>query len=287
MIIGFIGVGTMGTPIVLNLLKKGFSVKIYARRSDTENVKKVVEKGGTLLKSLKEIGSNADVVMTCLPSPAASEEVILGENGVLKSMKKGSIIVELSTVPASLIRKIGEVAVHHGVEVLDAPISGGRKRAEEGTLTIMVGGKKEVFNKCLPIFQAIAQRIYHVGELGNGEKIKLINSLIANINLLVALEGLKIARKSAIDLLMLHEIIDNSTGQSWMWTNWIKSILKNESLGVKLEIMLKDLKLAFSMANEIGFEAKFCKLASEIIKESVEFFSGDADASILYQSSER
>ncbi|MEM2291757.1 MAG: NAD(P)-dependent oxidoreductase [Nitrososphaerota archaeon] len=287
MIIGFIGVGTMGTPIVLNLLKKGFSVKIYARRSDTENVKKVVEKGGTLLKSLKEIGSNADVVMTCLPSPAASEEVILGENGVLNSMKEGSVIVELSTVPASLIRKIGEVAVHHGVEVLDAPISGGRKRAEEGTLTIMVGGKKEVFNKCLPIFQAIAQRIYHVGELGNGEKIKLINSLIANINLLVALEGLKIARKSAIDLLMLHEIIDNSTGQSWMWTNWIKSILKNESLGVKLEIMLKDLKLAFSMANEIGFEAKFCKLASEIIKESVEFFSGDADASILYQSSER
>ncbi|MEM2182330.1 MAG: NAD(P)-dependent oxidoreductase [Nitrososphaerota archaeon] len=282
MIIGFIGVGTMGTPIVLNLLKKGFSVKIYARRSDTENVKKVVEKGGTLLKSLKEIGSNADVVMTCLPSPAASEEVILGENGVLNSMKEGSVIVELSTVPASLIRKIGEVAVHHGVEVLDAPISGGRKRAEEGTLTIMVGGKKEVFNKCLPIFQAIAQRIYHVGELGNGEKIKLINSLIANINLLVALEGLKIARKSAIDLLMLHEIIDNSTGQSWMWTNWIKSILKNESLGVKLEIMLKDLKLAFSMANEIGFEAKFCKLASEIIKESVECFSGDADASILY-----
>ncbi|MEM2755342.1 MAG: NAD(P)-dependent oxidoreductase, partial [Candidatus Methanomethylicia archaeon] len=247
MIIGFIGVGTMGTPIVLNLLKKGFSVKIYARRSDTENVKKVVEKGGTLLKSLKEIGSNADVVMTCLPSPAASEEVILGENGVLNSMKEGSVIVELSTVPASLIRKIGEVAVHHGVEVLDAPISGGRKRAEEGTLTIMVGGKKEVFNKCLPIFQAIAQRIYHVGELGNGEKIKLINSLIANINLLVALEGLKIARKSAIDLLMLHEIIDNSTGQSWMWTNWIKSILKNEPLGVKLEIMLKDLKLAFSM----------------------------------------
>ncbi len=121
-----------------------------------------------------------------------------------------------------------------------------------------------------------------VGELGNGEKIKLINSLIANINLLVALEGLKIARRSAIDLLMLHEIIDNSTGQSWMWTNWIKSILKNESLGVKLEIMLKDLKLAFSMANEIGFEAKFCKLASEIIKESVECFSGDADASILY-----
>ncbi|MEM3156890.1 MAG: NAD(P)-dependent oxidoreductase, partial [Nitrososphaerota archaeon] len=182
---------------------------------------------------------------------------ILGENGVLNSMKEGSVIVELSTVPASLIRKIGEVAVHHGVEVLDAPISGGRKRAEEGTLTIMVGGKKEVFNKCLPIFQAIAQKIYHVGELGNGEKIKLINSLIANINLLVALEGLKIARKSAIDLLMLHEIIDNSTGQSWMWTNWIKSILKNESLGVKLEIMLKDLKLAFSMANEIGFEAKF------------------------------
>ncbi len=121
-----------------------------------------------------------------------------------------------------------------------------------------------------------------VGELGNGEKIKLINSLIAIINLLVALEELKIARRSAIDLLMLHEIIDNSTGQSWMWINWIKSILKNESLGVKLEIMLKDLKLAFSMANEIGFEAKFCKLASEIIKESVEFFSGDADASILY-----
>ncbi|MEM3906602.1 MAG: NAD-binding protein [Nitrososphaerota archaeon] len=121
-----------------------------------------------------------------------------------------------------------------------------------------------------------------VGELGNGEKIKLINSLIANINLLVALEGLKIARRSAIDLLMLHEIIDNSTGQSWMWTNWIKSILKNESLGVKLKIMLKDLKLAFSMTNEVGFEAKFCKLASEIIKESVECFSGNADASILY-----
>ena len=283
MMIGFVGVGTMGTPIVLNLLKKGFSVKIYARNPHSENVKKVINNGATLLKSLEELGSSSEIIMTCLPRPEISEEIILGERGVLPFMRKGSIIIELSTVPASLVKKIGEVAMQRSVDVLDAPISGGRKKAEEGTLTIMVGGKKEVFEKCLSIFHAIGQKIYYVGELGNGEKIKLINSLIANTNLLVALEGLKLAKNSSIDLQMLHDIIDNSTGQSWMWSNWIKTMLRNEPLGVKLEIMLKDMLLALSTASELGLELEFCQLATKTIKKYIEIFSGTADALSLHE----
>jgi 3-hydroxyisobutyrate dehydrogenase-like beta-hydroxyacid dehydrogenase len=282
MVIGFIGIGTMGTPIVLNLLRKGFHVNVYARRP-TENLNKVINNGAFFQKSLQEIGASSDVIMTCLPRPESSEEVILGETGVLRFMKRGSIIIELSTVPPSLVKRFGQTAGLYGVNMLDAPISGGRKRAEEGTLTIMVGGEKEVFEKCLPIFRAIGQKIYYVGELGNGEKIKLINSLIANTNLLVALEGLKLAKNSSVDLKTVFDIIENSTGQSWMWSNWIRAILNQEYLGVKLDIMIKDLSLALSMAKELGIETEFCKLAIKIVEEKIRKVSGMADASILYQ----
>lgn len=279
--IGFIGIGTMGAPIVLNLLKRGFQVAVYARRH-TENLKKVIDNGAIMLNSLPEIGSRCNIVMTCLPRPEVSEEVILGENGVLKFMKKGSTIIELSTVSPSLIKKIGKYAEQRGISILDAPISGGQKKAMEGTLTIIVGGDKEVFERCLPIFHTIGKNIYYVGELGNGEKIKLINSLIANTNLLVALEGLKIANLASVNLELLHEVIDKCTGQSWMWTNWVKAILDHEYLNVKLDIMLKDLDLAFSMAKELGIEPEFCKLAIKIIKENIERSSGSTDASALY-----
>ncbi len=282
MVIGFIGIGTMGTPIVQNLLRKGFHVNVYARRP-TENLNKVISGGASFSKSLQEVSTSSDVIMTCLPRPESSEEVILGETGILRFMKKGSIIIELSTVPPSLIKRIGQTASLYGVDVLDAPISGGRKRAEEGTLTIIVGGEKEVFEKCLPIFQAIGQKIYYVGELGNGEKIKLINSLIANTNLLVALEGLKLAKNFSIDLKTIFDVIENSTGQSWMWSNWIKAILNQEYLGVKLDIMIKDLRLAFSMTKELGIEPEFCKLAIKIVEGHIRKVSGIADASFLYR----
>jgi 3-hydroxyisobutyrate dehydrogenase-like beta-hydroxyacid dehydrogenase len=280
--VGFIGLGTMGTPIVLNLLKSGFKVKVNSAHLNSDNVKLAVKHGAVVAETPKEAAIGSDVVMFSLPSPEVSENVSMGKNGVLDGASAGTIIIELSTVPPSTVKKIGKAAKKKGVDVLDAPVSGGRKGAELGTLTIMVGGKKEVFDKCLPIFKAIGKRIYYVGELGSGEAVKLINSLIAITNLIVAREGIKIAVNAGINLKLLHKIVDASTGQSWIWSNWIPLFIKKEKANSKIDISYKDLTSAISMAKELGVDVVVSSKALDLIKYYKKKGLGKSDILTLF-----
>src|SRR5580698_9599753 len=161
--IGFVGLGAMGTPMVLNLLKQGFSVKVYSAHMDSPNVRTAVGRGATAVSSPREAARGSEMVMMCLPRAEVSESVVFGRRGILAGSGPGTVIVEMSTVPPSTVVKIARVASRRRVKVLDAPISGGRVGAELGTLTIMVGGERAVFEKCLPAFNAVGKNIYHVG----------------------------------------------------------------------------------------------------------------------------
>ncbi len=280
--VGFIGLGRMGTPMVLNLLRRGFEVEVYSAHLDSENVSIAVRQGATVAGTPKILAARSSVVMLSLPGAEVSEAVVRGSDGVLEGARPGTIIVEMSTVPPSTIRKMAEAAKVKNVEMLDAPVSGGRVGAEKGTLTIMVGGEKGVFERCLPAFKAMGKNIFHVGELGAGETIKLINTLLADTNLLTARECLELASGAGVDPSLLQQIVATSTGQSWMWDNWVPSLLEKKTVGATFDMVLKDFNYGTAMATAVGTDPKIVKTALAVLDEWRRAKGGAADISSAF-----
>jgi 3-hydroxyisobutyrate dehydrogenase-like beta-hydroxyacid dehydrogenase len=280
--IGFVGLGTMGTPIVLNLLKRGFSVKVHSAHMDSPNVRSAVEHGAVAVGTAREAAEGSEIVLMCLPKAEVSESVVSGRSGILAGSGPGTVIVEMSTVPPSTVVKIGRLARRKRVEVLDAPVSGGRVGAELGTLTIIVGGEEGAFQRCLPVFEAVGKTIIHVGGLGSAETIKLINSMIGNANLFAALEGLELASKAKIDLRFIQDVISKSTGQSWSWNTLIPRMFDQESVGVRLDVLMKDLGYALALAEEVGADPYIAKKVSARLAKLREEKGGSTDISSVY-----
>ena len=271
----------MGFPMVLNLLKNGFPVAIFSAHMDSANVREAISQGALAADSPRQVAQASEIVMMCLPGAKISEGVVLGVDGILEGAAPGTLLLEMSTVSPETVRKFGASARLKQVKVMDAPISGGRRGAERGTLTIMVGGEKESFERCLEVFKAMGKNIYHVGGLGAGETVKLINGMVGNANLLAAVEAIDCASKAGIDLKFLQRIISTSTGQSWAWDNLIPALLDSNVVGVKLGVLLKDVNCALELAGEVGVDARMTKEGSRIIQGLIEKNGATADMSAV------
>jgi 3-hydroxyisobutyrate dehydrogenase-like beta-hydroxyacid dehydrogenase len=222
-----------------------------------EPVEELVRAGAKAAGSPKEVALVSDIICYSLPDPAISEQLTLdSQNGVLAGAKKGTIIIELSTVLPSTVRKMAEAAKKIGVEVIDSPVMGGHRGAVEGTLYLVVGGEKEVVEKCLPVLQAIGRKISHVGGLGSGALVKLVNNLCAHNSLCAGFEALALAAKAGkdvgIDLKTVFEVIRDGTGTSWVWQNYHSKMLSGQDLGATVDIAYKDSLLMSTMARELG-----------------------------------
>ncbi|HEV2389922.1 MAG TPA: NAD(P)-dependent oxidoreductase [Nitrososphaerales archaeon] len=285
--LGFVGLGTMGAPMVLNLLKKGFDVTVSSGHPNSSGVKLATANGAVSVEHPVEVARASDIVIMCLPKAEVSENVFFGDSGLLAGSRPGTIIVEMSTVPPSTVKKFGSAAKKKRVKVLDAPVSGGRPGAELGTLTIMVGGDEESFQRCKPIFEAVGKRIYHVGGLGAGETMKLVNGLIGNATLMAALEALDVASRSGLDLRFVQGVVSASTGQSWVWDNLVPKILDGKDLGVRLDILAKDVGYASSMADGVGTDAKITREVSSVIAELRQEVGMAVDLSSAFASMSR
>jgi len=280
--LGFVGLGTMGAPMALNLLKAGFDLKVYDVEPDSERVKKVIQQGARLVKNPRDVALGAEFILMSLPNPSVSEQTTLGKEGILQTTSPGSTLIELSTVSPSLIRKIASAAEPLGINVLDAPVSGGRIGAEAATLTIMVGGKREAFERSMPVLSQIGRNIYYVGDLGSGETVKLLNNMLVLTDLITARSVLEIATKVGLDLRLLHRIINSSTGQNWTWTNWISKILDGQSVGSTPDIFNKDMTEALKMAEELNLHPATAEAALNITRSYVEKKMGKRDVSAMF-----
>jgi len=185
--IGFIGIGNMGRPMSMNLIRAGYELTVHDIKEGA--MEAPVQIGATAAGSPKEVAEACDIVMTSPPSSEALEQVALREDGVMEGASKGCILIDTSTVSPSTIRKIAEAAKSRGVDVLDAPVSGGVAGAEAGTLTIIVGGDEAVFKRCIEVFRVIGENIYHVGMVGTGNTVKLVNNLMSLVNIAALSEG--------------------------------------------------------------------------------------------------
>lgn len=284
--VGFIGLGKMGRPMTLNLLKSGHRVTVHNRSRAV--VEELAAQGATPASSPQEVALVSDLVLTCLPTPASVEEVYLADRGLIGAARSGQTLVDHSTVGLNLSKKLAEAATAKGAGFLDAPVSGGPLGAQNGALTIMVGGEETVFQKALPVFQAMGKNIHHVGPAGSGTIVKLVNQLLVCINMAAVVEGVMLGVKAGADLQTLLDVLGTSFGGSAMLTRAIPLFQqRNFEPGTPVNLILKDQGLIHDLAGELGVRLLMGSQAKVIFEEARALGLGEKDMSALVIPQER
>lgn len=266
--IGFIGIGVMGRPMTLNLLKAGYHVTIFARHPQKAEVQEVLQAGAKQAPSPRAVAMVSDIVITMLPNSPEVEEVVTGEQGLLAGARKGLIIIDMSTIAPATSRKLGEAAQARGAHLLDAPVSGGSQGAVNGTLTIMVGGAKEAFEQARPVLEAMGKQenIFYVGPQGSGEVVKIVNNILVGAIAASIAEGFVLGVKAGADVEAMAKIIGVSAGASWQLANQFPLRAFNGSFqpGFMTDLLHKDLGLALDLAAENSTAVPVTALARQL-----------------------
>jgi 3-hydroxyisobutyrate dehydrogenase-like beta-hydroxyacid dehydrogenase len=247
--VGFIGLGAMGQPMARRVLGAGHSMytTFHRRREPAEQLRAM---GATILATPAEVAAAADVVITILPADAELKEVAFGATGILGGVASGKTLIEMTSGTALAMQEIAAAIESKGGTVLDAPVSGGTPAAEQGTLTIMVGGDEALLERFRPLLQAMGTRILHVGKVGQGKIVKIVNQMMAAIHLLTIGEAFALGTKNGADPEVLYEVIKSSSGYSKMMDLRLPGFLLEGSFqpGFKLDLMKKDVNLALESA---------------------------------------
>jgi 3-hydroxyisobutyrate dehydrogenase len=249
--IGFVGLGIMGAPMALNLMKAGYKLKVY-NRSDRPRVQEVVDAGADRVDTPALAAVGSDVIITIVTDTPDVENVILGEDGVIHSAASGSTVIDMSTISPRVTQQIAEQLSEKGIRMLDAPVSGGDVGAVNGTLSIMVGGKQEAFDHCLPVFEAMGKNVNLIGDHGAGQTTKACNQIaVAGANLAMA-EALMLAAASNLDVQKVLDAISGGAAGSWQMSNLGPRIVKGDfAPGFMVRLQQKDLKLVLQAANDV------------------------------------
>ncbi|MDT8862147.1 NAD(P)-dependent oxidoreductase [Alkalihalobacillus sp. MEB130] len=280
--LGFIGLGNMGLPMAINLLKANFEVYGKNRSKGSEYI--LLEEGGKTDLTIAQMASEVDIIMTCLPLPKDVEEVYLGEDGIVKNGHSGLIALDFSTVSPDLNEKIYETAGEKGIDFLDSPVSGGTVGAKAGTLSIMVGGNKDIYEKVKPILHVVGENVYYTGKVGSGTAIKLINQYMVGVHTQAVSEALLLAEKLEIDSKQLFDILDASFAQSRIFQRHFKQFIEKEQFeaGFALKLLHKDLNLVEKMTGDNNITLPIGEQVTEWFRKAKETDHANSDMSAMY-----
>lgn len=249
--IGFIGVGVMGKSMVRNLMKNGFEVSIYARTK--AKVTDVLAEGALWCDSIAQCAQGKDAVITIVGYPKDVEEVYFGQGGILENASDGCVLIDMTTTSPQLSVKIEQAAKEKGLKALDAPVSGGDVGAKNGTLSIMVGGEKETYTQCLPIFQAMGTNIIYEGKAGAGQHTKMANQIALGGAIAGVCEALTYAKKVGLDLQTMLDSISKGAAGSWQMSNMAPRMLKGDfDPGFFVKHYIKDMNIALEEASHVN-----------------------------------
>ena len=285
--LGFIGLGNMGKGMALNLARAGYPLTVHDIRP--EPVQELVQAGAKAAASPREVAENSEIVITMVTSSPHVEQIMFGPDGVLAGLKKGNIIIDMSTIDPIVTRKVAAAATEKGIDMIDAPVSGAPPKAADGTLSIMVGGKKEIFNQCQPILEVMGEKIIHVGEVGMGEVVKLANNLAAAIAGIGVFEGFLFGVKLGADPKVLYDVMSASSGNSWVlqtrvpYPNVIPQSPANNDFapGFTTDLMAKDLGLILSAAEATKIPLLAGSLTRQLVEAARAAGFGDRDWSVV------
>jgi len=248
--IGFIGVGIMGKPMAKNLIDAGYDMIVYDIIEKALN--EIVEYGADRGTSPKNVAENSDVIFTMLPNSPHVKEVVLGKNGVIEGVRKGQILIDMSSIAPLVSQEIAKELEKKGVEILDAPVSGGEEKAKSGTLAFMVGGKKEVFEKCKDILDVMGGSVTLVGDIGAGQTTKLANQVIVALNIAAVAEAMVLGKKAGVDPEKIFNAIRGGLAGSKCLEDKVPRMLKGSfAPGFKMKLHLKDLTNVFETSRSL------------------------------------
>jgi 2-hydroxy-3-oxopropionate reductase len=246
--IGFIGLGIMGRPMSLNLIKAGFSLAVL---ESSKASGELYTAGAVLCKTAEEIAQKSDIVITMLPDSPEVEEVVFGNNGILQGIRSGSLFIDMSTISPSTAIKIYKAMQLKGVEALDAPVSGGQTGAEQGTLSVMAGGSEEAFNRAKPLFDVMGKSTVLIGDAGAGQMTKACNQIVVGVTIQAVAEALTLARKAGVDVAKVRTALLGGLAQSEILNRYGQRILdRNFKPGFKIKLHRKDLNIALQAGKE-------------------------------------
>ncbi|MDK2801297.1 MAG: hypothetical protein PWQ70_2916 [Clostridiales bacterium] len=279
--IGFIGLGIMGKPMSKNLLKAGYDLVVYD--INKEAVAEVVAAGAKEGKSSKDVAEQCEYIITMLPNSPHVKAVVLGENGVLEGAKPGSILIDMSSIAPLASKEVAEKLAEKGIEMLDAPVSGGEPKAIDGTLSIMVGGKKEIFDKCYDILSKMGASVVLCGDIGAGNTTKLANQIIVALNIAAMSEALVLGTKAGVDPEAIYKAIRGGLAGSTVLDAKAPMVMEgNFKPGFRINLHIKDLANAIETGREVGVPLMLTNQVMEIMQAlKVDGKDGDDHGGII------
>ena len=275
--VGFIGLGNMGNPMAAGLLRAGHSLRVHDLCEDKAS--NLLESGATWASSPGETAAGADAVITSLPGPAAVEEVVLGDEGVFQGLARGSVYIDTSTGEPGLIQRIATEGAGRGIDVLDAPISGGVFGARDASLTVFVGGEQAVFDRYEPLLRGVGSTVVRMGDTGSGVATKLVNNFMMFINFIGACEGMAIGARAGIDPRKLINAIRPSMGQSRMMERCLTRFLDDQSLYSAVDLGVKDMHLGVELGRSHDVPLEIAPMVEDLLRRFQD--RGNAQADLL------
>ena len=261
--VGFVGLGAMGGPMAQNLLKHGFSLVVH----DVDPTKAALwrGRGAAVVGSAADAAAGVDRTICMVETTAQAEEVIAGERGAMHTARPGHVVICMSTVDPLAVRRLGERLAARGIAMLDAPVSGGTERALSGELSIIVGGAAATVAACQDLFRAMGTRIFHVGDLGQGLAMKLVNNMLNQVNTVAVAEALVLGVKAGLDPRAIYDVVRVSTGNSWAFEAHVPRILAREfAPGGTMDIAFKDQELETAFAKQLGVPVLLANVSQQV-----------------------
>jgi 3-hydroxyisobutyrate dehydrogenase len=278
--VAFIGMGTMGTAMALNLIKAGYEVTVHNRTREREEP--VAKAGARRAGSPQEASQGADIIIVCVSDTPDVEGVVLGADGVIHGARTGALVVDMSTISPSATRRMSAELGRKGIRMLDAPVSGGSEGAQKATLTIMVGGEAADVAQAMPVLAAMGKSITHIGPSGAGQFTKAINQVIISGVYLAVAEGITLGLKAGLDMEKVVQALAGGAAGSWVLNFRSANMVKNEyPLGFRVRLHRKDLGIALEAAKEMGAFLPATAVVEQIENGLVAQGYGDEDVSAI------
>ena len=282
--VGVIGLGSMGLGVARSLCRAGFPVRGYDVRQEPGAVLEAA--GGTLAATPAQVGRQCGIVIVLVVNAEQLRAVLFGAEGAATTMAKGSVVIASSTIPPEESEEIAAELKTRGLLMLDAPVSGGQARANDGGLTIMASGEPAAFAACEAVFAAIAQKVYRLGDRpGMGSKIKMVNQLLAGVHIAAAAEAMALGIKAGVDPAVLYEVISNSAGSSWMFQNRVPHILAGDYTPLSaVSIFVKDLGIVLGTGRDLTFPLPITAAAHQLFLAAAAAGHGGEDDSAVIKT---
>lgn len=277
--IGFIGLGIMGRPMSMHLLKGGHEVTVLQSSAAASELSSA---GAKLVSTPNEVAQQSDVVITCLPDSPEVETVVLGANGILEGLSKGKLYIDMSTIAPATALKVYQAMQKIGVEALDAPVSGGEGGAKSASLSIMVGGSQQAFDRALPIFEKMGKNIVRIGEAGSGQVTKACNQIVVGMTIQAVAESLNLAKKAGVDVGKVRAALLGGFAQSRiMEIHGQRFLESNFQPGFKIALHRKDMNIALQTGKELSVPLPGSSLVAAQMDALIALGDGDLDHSAL------